>query len=405
VSTNNGLQPPDTFPLGVMTIEVFLREYWQKKPCLFRGVWPGIENSLPIDADELAGIAADETADARLISGTFEKCNWQVDYGPFDSQDYDQLGEANWTLLVQDVEKHYPPLKNWLSSFSFLPSWRLDDIMISFAATGGSVGPHTDQYDVFLFQASGSRRWQISDTYKPKLLEHEEIKVLKEFDADQSWDLEPGDLLYLPPNVAHFGVALNPCLSYSVGLRAPGRAELFADLAEWFAREDDQGGRYGDADLDNNSTEISTSEVDSSVIGRVRQLLNTTFPDKNTDINSAENPLLSDWFCQFISSYRLSGSPAPAELQLSQKQLQESLRGGACLYRNPWSRFCWRRTDNTACLYATGMKVDCETGLARLICEPGDELDLQALGVQLNVDNYSVLTSLYNNGHLLLESD
>jgi len=403
VSIQNGLQPPDSFPLGEMTAEVFLRDYWQKKPCLLRAVWPGIETCLPIDADELAGIAADETADARLISGTFDKRNWHVDYGPFDSEDYDQLGESDWTLLVQDVEKHYPPLKNWLSSFSFLPSWRLDDIMISFAAAGGSVGPHTDQYDVFLFQASGKRRWQISDTYNPKLLEHEEIKVLQEFNEDQSWDLEPGDLLYLPPNVAHFGVALEPCLSYSVGLRAPARAELFADLAEWFAREDHQGGRYSDPDLGSHRTfEADPGEVDPEAIGRVQQLLNTTFPGNDAP---GENPALADWFCQFICAYRLNGTPAPAETTLSEIELLGLLVDGGQLYRNPWSRFCWRNTGNSTRLYATGMKIDCEPGLAKLISKPGDELDLQAAGIVSTPDLGRVLTTLYNHGHLLFESD
>ncbi|MCF6261999.1 MAG: cupin domain-containing protein [Xanthomonadales bacterium] len=402
MNTTDGLQPPASFPLGKMTAAIFLRDYWQKKPCLLRAVWPEIENCLPVNADELAGIAAEENTEARLISGTHTKRNWKVEYGPFESQDYTQLGETDWTLLVQDVEKHYPPLKQWLSNFRFLPSWRLDDIMISFAASGGSVGPHTDQYDVFLFQASGKRRWQISDTYNPELLDHEEIKVLREFNADQSWDLEPGDLLYLPPNVAHFGVALEPCLSYSIGLRAPSRAELFAHLAEWFARSDDQGGRYEDADLISNDIETSTGEVDPQAIMRVQQLLNSSFSSSH---ELTQNPDLADWFCQFICAYRLSGSPEPAHITLTESKMAGLLADGGVIYRNPWSRFCWRSDNNSAWLYATAMKIECQPQLAELICESADTLDLKHKNISLNTATIQVITALYNKGHFFFENN
>ncbi|MCF6225073.1 MAG: cupin domain-containing protein [Xanthomonadales bacterium] len=401
MNTIDGLVPPDSFPLGEMTTAEFLRDYWQKKPCLLRAVWPGIEKCLPVNADELAGIAAEENTEARLISGTHAKHNWKVEYGPFESEDYTQLGEADWTLLVQDVEKHYPPLKQWLSNFSFLPSWRLDDIMISFAAAGGSVGPHTDQYDVFLFQASGKRRWQISDTYNPELLDHEEIKVLREFSGDQSWDLEPGDLLYLPPNVAHFGVALEPCLSYSIGLRAPSRAELFAHLAEWFSHSDDQGGRYQDADLTNNDLDASLGKVDQQAITRVQMLLNSSFDSSN---ELTQNPDLADWFCQFICAYRLSGAPEPAQVALGENEMAILLADAGVLYRNPWSRFCWRSDNNSSWLYATGMKIECPQQLAELICEPADTLNFKTQNILLDTTTIQVITTLYNKGHFFFEN-
>ena len=402
MSTNDGLQPPKSFPLGTITAEVFLRDYWQKKPCLFRAVWPDIENCLPIDADELAGIAAEESADSRLISGTLEMQDWAVTYGPFNAEDYADKGEADWTLLVQDVEKHYPPLKSWLQCFNFLPSWRLDDIMISFAARGGSVGPHTDQYDVFLFQASGRRRWQISQTYNPELLDDDEIKVLKQFNADETWDLEPGDLLYLPPNIAHHGVALEPCLSYSIGLRAPSKAELFADLGEWFAHQEDQGGRYADADLRAVGNTQTQGMVDATVLTRVQKMLELGKPGQG---QSGLDPELADWFCQFICAYRLSGSPTAPETQLSEQSLLTLIHTATPLYRNPWSRFCWRKTDDSAYLYATGMKLACPQTLAELICQPADELAINAEQITLQGEELAVLTSLFNSGQLLLEND
>ncbi len=392
MAVKDGLTPPSSFPLGRLSATEFLRDYWHKKPVLLRNVWPGIENQLPIDADELAGLASEASADSRLISGSFEKQDWKVRYGPFQSDDYDRLGDKNWTLLVQDVEKHYPPLKSWLRNFSFLPGWRQDDIMISFAANGGSVGPHTDQYDVFLFQASGTRRWQIAEQYNPQLLEHEEVKVLANFSAEQSWELGPGDLLYLPPGVAHFGLAMDNCLTYSIGLRAPSKAEMLADLAEWYSRQENQGGRYADPELE---LPIDSGELSLDDLARIEQFMNSSIP-------TTEQATLQDWFGQFITRYRLSGSPAAPEKPVSAADLEQALSNGQTIYRNPWSRFCWQTINSSTYLYATGTSLVCEAQLASMICAAGDELDLDALKLEPNTNK--VLLSLLNSGHLILET-
>ena len=152
-------------PLGGLDTATFLREYWQKKPLLIRRAMPGFEPEL--DIDDIAGLACEELAESRLVTGSFPAHDWTVQYGPFDERARSGLPDSDWTLLVQDVEKHYPPLKPLLTAFDFLPRWRLDDLMVSVAAKGGSVGPHTDQYDVFLLQAKGRRKWQIAGKYKP----------------------------------------------------------------------------------------------------------------------------------------------------------------------------------------------------------------------------------------------
>ena len=391
MEVKDGLTPPPSFPLGTLSAAEFLRDYWHKKPLLLRNVWPGIENQLPIDADELAGLATEASADSRLISGSFEEQDWKVRYGPFQSADYKRLGEINWTLLVQDVEKHYPPLKSWLRSFSFLPTWRQDDIMISFAASGGSVGPHTDQYDVFLFQASGKRRWQIAEQYKPELLAHEEVKVLANFHAEQSWELAPGDLLYLPPGIAHFGVAMENCLTYSIGLRAPSKAEMLADLAEWYSRQENQGGRYGDPDLE---LAADCGEIDAFAVANIGNFLTSTIP-------TTEQATLQHWFGQFISKYRLSGAPAAPAKPVSEASLNTALDNDQAIYRNPWSRFFWQTINSSTYLYATGTVVECEPQLASLICQPGDELELDAM--QITPATKAVLLSLLNSGHLILD--
>ncbi len=391
--TNNGLAPPSSFPLGELSSAEFLRDYWQKKPVVLRQVWPEIEHQLPIDADELAGLATEASADSRLISGSFEQQDWQVRYGPFQSDDYIALGEENWTLLIQDVEKHYPPLKSWLRSFNFLPGWRLDDIMLSFAASGGSVGPHTDQYDVFLFQASGTRHWQIAEQYNPPLLEHEEIKVLKNFTAEQEWELNPGDLLYLPPGVAHFGVATENCLSYSIGLRTPSRAEMLADLAEWYSRKEDQGGRYADPDL---VLATDSGEIDSPSISRMEKFLQTSIP-------TTEGATLQHWFGDFITRYRLSGSPAAPDKTINQTDLTQALSDKRPIYRNPWCRFFWQKINDTTFLYATGTTLTCDSNFAHLLCLPEDELKLDQLKITPTI--VAVILNLLNSGHLLIDLD
>jgi 50S ribosomal protein L16 3-hydroxylase len=215
-------------PLGALSPEQFLTEYWQRKPLLVRNAFPGF--TPPIDGDDLAGLACEPLAEARVVSGSLAGAAWTLRHGPFEEQEFAGLGERDWTLLVQDVEKHYPPLAELLDAFAFLPSWRLDDIMISFAAPGGSVGPHVDQYDVFLLQADGHRRWQIATDFDPAPAADLPLDMLANFRAQQEWLLGPGDMLYLPPGVAHHGVAEDACLTYSIGLRAPSAADLLLAL-------------------------------------------------------------------------------------------------------------------------------------------------------------------------------
>ena len=180
--------------------------------------------------DDIAGLACEELAEARLVSGSFPEHDWRLEYGPFDEARLQGLPENGWTLLVQDVEKHYPPLAELVDRFDFLPRWRIDDLMVSVAAPGGSVGPHVDQYDVFLLQAEGHRRWQIASRHDPQLRKGTELNVLESFEPEQEWTLGPGDMLYLPPGVAHHGIAIDTAMTWSIGMRAPSSADLLQAL-------------------------------------------------------------------------------------------------------------------------------------------------------------------------------
>ena len=215
--------------LGTLTREEFLLRHWQQSPLLVRGALPGFQ--APVSADELAGLACEAHVESRLVRGRVGG-HWQLEHGPFEESSLARLPAENWTLLVQDVDKWVPEVRELLTLFRFVPDWRIDDVMVSFAAPGGSVGPHTDQYDVFLLQAQGRRRWQLSERFDSALVPDVDLKLLERFSPEQEFVVEPGDLLYLPPNVAHYGLALDAAMTFSIGFRAPNQRELISACAE-----------------------------------------------------------------------------------------------------------------------------------------------------------------------------
>jgi len=215
--------------LGSLTHEEFLQRHWQRSPLLVRGALPGFQ--APLSVDELAGLACEADVESRLVRGRVGG-SWQLEHGPFEEATLAGLPDRDWTLLVQDVDKWVPEIAELLVPFRFIPDWRIDDIMVSFAAPGGSVGPHTDQYDVFLLQAEGRRRWQLSEHFDPALVCDIDLKILEHFSPEQEFVVEPGDLLYLPPNVAHYGLALDSAMTLSIGFRAPNQRELIGACTE-----------------------------------------------------------------------------------------------------------------------------------------------------------------------------
>ena len=212
----------------------FLRDYWQKRPLLIRNAFPGYES--PLQPEDLAGLACEDGVLARLIEHDAASDGWRVRHGPFAEEDFPGLPDHDWTLLVQDMDKWDADLRGLLDRFDFLPRWRIDDVMVSFAATGGSVGAHVDQYDVFLLQAQGHRRWQIDASDAPPLAFRDdvELKLLRDFHPDHDWVLTPGDMLYLPPGWAHDGIAQGECMTCSIGFRVPEGTDLAREvLIRW----------------------------------------------------------------------------------------------------------------------------------------------------------------------------
>lgn len=208
-------------PIG-MPPQRFLRDHWQKKPLLIRRALADFSGLISPAA--LFRLAGRDDVEARLVKRT--RRAWQLRRGPFSGSDLARLPARNWTLLVQDLNHFLPEAAALLLRFDFIPHARVDDVMISYAAPGGGVGPHVDSYDVFLLQGSGQRRWQISAQEDHQLVSDAPLKILRHFQPEQEWVLEPGDMLYLPPGYAHCGVALTECVTYSIGFRAPSMQEM-----------------------------------------------------------------------------------------------------------------------------------------------------------------------------------
>lgn len=229
--------------LGGISPEHFFKEYWHKKPLLIRQAIPGFKPLLP--AASLFELAGRDDVESRLIS-SFNQ-HWEMQRGPI--ADIPVKQKKDWTLLVQGVNLHNEAADQLLRQFRFIPDARLDDLMISYAAEGGGVGPHFDSYDVFLLQAHGQRRWQIGSQKDLSLIEGMPLKILKKFIPEQEFILEPGDMLYLPPQYAHDGIALGECMTYSIGFRAPSFQELGESFLNFMSDTIDLPGRYADPDL------------------------------------------------------------------------------------------------------------------------------------------------------------
>ena len=219
--------------LGGLTPAQFMKRHWQKKPLLVRNAIPGFAPLLA--PPELFALAARDEVESRLV--VRDGASWRLQRGPFARRALPARKRPDWTLLVQGVDLHVPAAHALLHSFSFLPAARLDDLMISYATDGGGVGPHFDSYDVFLLQAQGQRRWRIGRQKELVLQEGVPLKILANFEPEEEYVLNPGDMLYLPPRYAHDGIALGECQTYSIGFRAPARAELARELLQRIADE------------------------------------------------------------------------------------------------------------------------------------------------------------------------
>ncbi len=377
--------------LGQIEPNDFLQKYWQKKPLIIRQAFNDFQ--LPIEADELAGLAMDEEVESRIIIEKGEK-PWQLKRGPFSEETFASLPPSHWTLLVQAVDHWVPEVHSILEAFDFLPSWRLDDIMISVAADGGSVGPHYDQYDVFLIQAEGKRQWQIGPVYdaeSPKL-EDTELHILSEFEVLEEHLMEPGDILYLPPGVGHNGVAAGDnCMTISVGFRAPSHREILMQYTDFISDQLPDSLRYSDSD---QKLPMNKGEIDDEALNRLQVILREHIDDRSK---------LAQWFGHQMTQLK---HDQEADCEFSDwDSLLEAL-SGTTLVINEGSRLAFRKDNEAFFLFADGCHYPCSDAatqsLAEKLCK--DSL-LPSEGWQdLNSPEVrNLILSLINKGSLYIQ--
>lgn len=252
--------------LGGLAPAVFLRDYWQKRPLLIRNALPDFAGLLGFD--EMQTLAQRDEVESRLIQGSGR--HWQLDHGPFSKADFKRLPKTDWTLLIQSLDHLLPEASALLAKFNFIPHARLDDLMVSYAAPGGSVGPHFDSYDVFLLQGTGRRRWQIGAQTDLRLVDDAPLKILRQFKYEQEWILSPGDMLYLPPHYAHHGVAEDACTTYSIGFRAPSAQELAHAFLVHLQDTLQFDGQYADPDL---SVQQHPAEISRAMLKQIGAMI------------------------------------------------------------------------------------------------------------------------------------
>lgn len=379
--------------LGGMSVDTFLREYWQKKPLLIRNAFPGFVS--PLTPEELAGLACEEDVNARLVLEKGGSRPWEVRYSPFSEDDFLQLPEDHYSLLVMDVEKHVPGYAELRDCFRFIPDWRIDDVMVSYAPAGGSVGAHTDQYDVFLLQAHGHRRWQLEN----RVREHEELvpdlelRILQAFHPDEDWVLAPGDMLYLPPGIPHHGVAQDRCMTISMGFRAPSHAELIGGFSDFVIDEAMESRRYSDPDL---TLQEQPAEITPAALQKVRTILE--------DALRLDDRKLGCFFGEYLTDRRIDLMPLyPQNQDLDEAALLELLDEDGLLERNPASRFAFIRTDSGITLFADGEAIELPADMRDVVetlCNVRQYTyaELKALGLPRVMP---LFTQLYNRGCLL----
>ncbi|WP_289106995.1 cupin domain-containing protein [uncultured Pseudoalteromonas sp.] len=291
----------------------FLNQYWQKKPLLIKQGFTDFQD--PIEAEELAGLAMEESIESRIV--TNHNNDWQAYQGPFE--DFEKLTEQHATLLVQAVDHWHSDAAQLLQPFRFIPNWRIDDLMISYSTPKGGVGPHLDQYDVFIIQGQGKRHWRVGlpDPTLKQFAQNKKLLQVEQFEAVIDCILEPGDILYIPPGCPHEGYAIENALNYSVGFRAPNQQDLFSSFADHVIDTDSGQKRYTDHTL---ALRDSIGELLQSETDKVKTLMQAL-------LNNDE--LFKHWLGNTLSQAKHEMDLAPLEEPITCEQMSDLITNNA----------------------------------------------------------------------------
>ena len=369
---------PIQFPQGLDEAD-FLQQYWQKKPLYMPQAWPDFEN--PFSAEELAGLALEDAFPSRIVEH-HPAGRWSVRQGPFSEQDFAELEGRHWSLLVTDIEKHLPDFRAYVQPFRFIPDWRFDDLMISYAPPGGSVGPHMDDYDVFLIQAEGQRSWEIEAAFRglpvpgEDLIAETELRLIKTFETHKRYLCEPGDILYLPPRLGHHGVAKTECMTWSMGFKAPNFQDMLVDYLHTFEALNEHK-RYTDPGLicQDSPGEITPHQLKQLKSWFVQQIID-------------DDEGFARWAAKF-----LSGDAAFDEV------LPDTERYAGIpevLETNPFVRFDFIRLNGRTLLYAGGEEFELASHLAKTLTGNTRIHRADALG-----EDRALILKLLEKGYLL----
>lgn len=373
--------------LGELSLADFMQQYWQKQPLLIKQGFKNFQD--PLSADELAGLALEDEVESRLVE--CRDGNWQLETGPFE--DFSRYGDKDWTILVQAVDHWHPPAAELIEPFRFIPNWRIDDLMVSFSTPGGGVGPHLDQYDVFIIQGEGKRHWRVGmpDASLKQFCPHPRLLQVTPFTACIDVIMEPGDILYIPPGCPHEGISLENSLNYSVGFRAPAQKDLLTGLADYLLDNDISGKRFSDPDrnLTGNIGAISEQDLD-----QVQQLLVQLVSDRD------KLPL---WFGQYITQAKHELDQQEPDPHYQAEEIAEYLEEGSVLARLGGLRCCYYQAKESSDiqLFINGTTIVLpaeEQVTAQLLCDSKRIDQQQCLHFTAREERLLLLTDLINQG-------
>jgi len=369
--------------LGGLTAATFLRRYWQKQPLLVRRALPDCAGL--VRRELLFDLAAREDLESRLVLRGGGR--WRVRHGPFDARDLARLPRSGWTLLVQGVERALPGMQELSGRFAFIPYARFDDVMASYAPDGGGVGPHFDSYDVFLLQGEGARRWRISRQRDLSLVNDAPLRILRRFRPSKEWLLGPGDMLYLPPRCAHDGVAVGPCITYSIGFRTPRAQELGTRFLEFLQDRIRLDGIYSDPEL---KPQRRPARLPDGMLQKARRTLGSIRWDDADTV-------------RFLGSY-LSEPKDPVVFERPRRPIAEAAFGAQAARRGarlaPQTRMLFRGS----ILFINGEAHPAGASAARLLSRFADRRSLPPLR-RINREAAGLLYQWYRAGYVTLGDD